>query len=408
MSARLSNTWAKDLINSSSTAVAADVTVVGGGIAGLTAAITAAEEGCRVQLYEERATLGGRAQTTGRPYLANLGGHALYSDGTFWDWLAERRLLPATVDRGSERLHYRRNGQVSERLTELGDALNVVVGDRAPVDISFRDWAERRVGSVATGLLIGFASLNTFEADAGRLSAAFVNERLRRTLKPNVARYVVGGWERLVRKLADRAASLGVSIETRQKVTVLPAPPVVIATAPAAARRLLREAKDGSAQRRVFLYDLAVGDEIVLPSGVLDLDEGIYIARYTAFDRSLAPPSEELIQISCGCRPGERLAEVQARIELVLDSIASTWRRQLRWSRRSLLAEATGAVDLPGCTWRDRPSVFFGRGIYRAGDYVAAPGLLSEVSFSSGREAGLAAAALVRAHRGPGVVRRRG
>jgi hypothetical protein len=42
---------------------------------------------------------------------------------------------------------------------------------------------------------------------------------------------------------------------------------------------------------------------------------------------------------------------------------------------------------MPGTTWRDRPAVDRGDGVYLAGDMVAAPGLLSEVSWASAIEA---------------------
>src|SRR5207302_1876984 len=57
------------------------VTVVGGGLAGLTAAIACAEKGARVTLYEAHRTLGGRARSTEAPYVANDGTHAFYADG---------------------------------------------------------------------------------------------------------------------------------------------------------------------------------------------------------------------------------------------------------------------------------------------------------------------------------------
>jgi hypothetical protein len=47
----------------------------------------------------------------------------------------------------------------------------------------------------------------------------------------------------------------------------------------------------------------------------------------------------------------------------------------------------TGALDHPGFSWRDRPAVDRGGGVYLAGDAVAAPGLLSEVSVASALEA---------------------
>lgn len=69
------------------------ITVIGGGFAGLTAAISAAESGAAVTLYEAHRTLGGRGRTAEGPYAANDGPHALYSRGPHWAWLRRRGLL---------------------------------------------------------------------------------------------------------------------------------------------------------------------------------------------------------------------------------------------------------------------------------------------------------------------------
>ena len=74
------------------------ITIVGGGLAGLTAAITCAEGGANVSLLEAHATLGGRARSSDGPYKANFGPHALYKDGPFWRWMAERK-RPRTVSK---------------------------------------------------------------------------------------------------------------------------------------------------------------------------------------------------------------------------------------------------------------------------------------------------------------------
>ncbi|GAA3229326.1 hypothetical protein GCM10020256_42230 [Streptomyces thermocoprophilus] len=57
------------------------LTVIGGGFAGLTAAITAAEAGAKVTVYEAHHALGGRARTADGPYRTNEGPHALYNGG---------------------------------------------------------------------------------------------------------------------------------------------------------------------------------------------------------------------------------------------------------------------------------------------------------------------------------------
>jgi hypothetical protein len=56
-------------------------------------------------------------------------------------------------------------------------------------------------------------------------------------------------------------------------------------------------------------------------------------------------------------------------------------------------------VDTPGSTWRDRPPIDQGDGIYLVGDMVAAPGLLSEVAHHSALHAARLAATRARSSR---------
>ena len=56
--------------------------VVGGGLAGLTAAVEIASHGHAVELYEQSKSLGGRAATPHQEgYAANWGPHAVYQAG---------------------------------------------------------------------------------------------------------------------------------------------------------------------------------------------------------------------------------------------------------------------------------------------------------------------------------------
>src|ERR1700709_2261093 len=71
------------------------IEVVGGGLAGMVAAIECAEQGAEVLLHEARDSLGGRARSTEGPFRANFGPHALYKGRSNWVWLVDRNLLPA-------------------------------------------------------------------------------------------------------------------------------------------------------------------------------------------------------------------------------------------------------------------------------------------------------------------------
>jgi hypothetical protein len=86
-------------------------------------------------------------------------------------------------------------------------------------------------------------------------------------------------------------------------------------------------------------------------------------------------------------RDGETQADALARVEAVLEAGYRGWQQRTRWQRRGLVDGGAGAVDPPGTTWRDRPAIDRGDGRWLAGDRVAAPGMLSEVSFHSARGA---------------------
>jgi hypothetical protein len=121
---------------------------------------------------------------------------------------------------------------------------------------------------------------------------------------------------------------------------------------------------------------------------VSDLDEAGWIERFTAPDPSLAPAGEELVQAQMPIRPGEHVEQAAARLETLLDGSLSDWRERETWRRRQVMDGRSGALDMPGSSWRERPAIDRGDGVFLAGDMVAAPGLLAEVAWASGVEAG--------------------
>jgi phytoene dehydrogenase-like protein len=377
------------------------VNVVGGGLAGLVAAITAAEAGAGVELTEARTELGGRARTSAPPYLANEGPHVVYGDGPIWPWLKARGLdggAPGIPLRSATGYRFRVGGRL--RLSPPpGPMLRLLTGVRltAPVDRDFRSWTTERFGAAASELAVGLLGVVTFDADPGRLSAAFAWERLTRLLTtiPPAPRYIPGGWGTMIDRLAGHARALGVTIRTGVRVTELPAAPVVVATSLPAAATLLGDPGLRWESGATAMCDLGLTGRRGDPFLVWDLDERGWIERYTLPDPTLAPAGEALIQAQLPIRPGESTAAVTGRLERFLDTGVPGWRDRVRWRRDAVARGRSGALDLPGTSWRDRPAIDRGDGVFLAGDQVAAPGLLGEVSFTSAVQAASLAAGRV-------------
>jgi phytoene dehydrogenase-like protein len=365
------------------------VTVVGGGLAGLVAAVACAEGGARVTLHEAHRTLGGRARSTAPPYVANEGTHVFYSDGPAWAWLAQRKLVTPAARLSARELaglRVRRDGALRRGLPAGLVGLLAQRWRTAPVDRDFTTWASGIGGPETARRAANLMGVVTFDADPGRLSAAFVWERLLRVTTPRypAVRYVLGGWGTVVDRLAARARRLGVEIETGSRVDALPAVgPVIVATELEAARRLLGDATLDGESGRCALLDVGIERREEDAFVVSDLDEAGFAERYSGPDPSLAPPGHELVQAQMPLRAGESKAEGLVRLERVLDLGLPGWRERTTWRREAVAAARTGALDLPGSTWRDRPAIERGDGVYLAGDRVAAPGLLSEVSLAS-------------------------
>ncbi len=378
------------------------ITIVGGGIAGLTASITAAEGGASVRLLEAHEAVGGRARSVGGPYKANFGPHVIYKDGPLWAWLAERDLLPAYSGPPLAGIRFRWQGTV-RRTPPLGTipAVLRLRGRQAPVDQDFRGWVTSHADERTAAMLSAAAGVYTFHHDPGELSAAFVWQHSVRVLlsPPPTARYLIGGWNALVGALESRVRQLGVEIETGHRIDALPDAPVILATELGQARELLGDSSLDWLSGHTVCIDLGLEHRRGDPFVVSDLDEAGWIESFSAADPSLAPDGEELVQAQMPIRPGESADQAGLRLERLLDASLPHWRERESWRRRQVMVARTGALDRPGQTWRDRPAIDRGDGVFLAGDMVAAPGLLSEVSWASGVEASSLALGTIRAER---------
>lgn len=383
------------------------ITVIGGGLAGLTAAIVCAEAGARVRLLEAHDALGGRARSSTGPYKANLGPHVIYKDGAFWEWLEDRNLLPRYAGPPLSGVRFRWQG-TARRLPPLSTVPSILRlrGREAPVDVDFRSWVTAHSDERTAEMLSAAAGVYTFHHDPGELSAAFVWKHSVRVLlsPPPTARYLIGGWNALVGSLEGRIRQLGVEVETGHQVDVLPQTQTILATELDRASRLLGDDSLSWPSGNTVCIDLGVSHRRGDPFVVSDLDEAGWVERFSAADPSLAPAGEELVQAQMPVRPKESTDQAALRLDRLLDASLPDWRERETWRRRQTMTARTGPLDYPGQGWRDRPAIERGDGVFLASDMVAAPGLLSEVSWASAVEA--SQLALTAAERGRVQLRR--
>src|SRR2546421_11014787 len=113
-----------------------EITVVGGGVAGLVAAISCAEAGERVVLIEASRELGGRARTLDGDFRANFGPHVIYSDGASWAWLRERGLTPSSKGSPLNGVRFVYDGRSRQRPPlSLVRAVLRLRHEAAPIDV---------------------------------------------------------------------------------------------------------------------------------------------------------------------------------------------------------------------------------------------------------------------------------
>ena len=428
-----------------------DVVVVGGGLAGLTAAVVASSAGARVTLLEARSGPGGRARSDRvGGFVLNEGAHALYVDGearailerlgvqapgwvpppTGAAGLVDGRLALLPVDARSLLRTTLLSWQAKPGAARLLAALPRL--DPADlVGVTVAEWSSTATTDATTRrLLLALVRVATYTEAPDHLDAGAALAQVQRSLSGSV-RYLDGGWQRLVDQLRAIAVRRGVTVRTDTRVhAVRPAPDggvalelsggattragsaVLAVGGPRHAASLLgsgRSVLAAAAGRAVASTVSALDVCLDVPWGtgprfVLGIDEPLYLSLHGPV-ADVAPPDGSLVSLVRYHDHGEVEDPVRTsgRLEAMLDTVRPGWRDHVvhrRFGQRLVVtADVPGAAS-GGLAGRTAVTGTGVPGVLVAGDWVGPSGMLADAAVASGDDAGrraASAAAQVRA-----------
>jgi phytoene dehydrogenase-like protein len=379
--------------------------IVGGGLAGLTAANALAQPDRKVTLLEQSEHLGGRAATRQEAgFFLNLGPHALYRGGpamrTFKEWnIPFEGHLPA-----QDKTHLVYQGKkfpliastaslltspllgVAEKL-EAGNLFRLLAAGKAPKQ-SMRDWIEDHARSPKVrGLAAALTRLTTFTADHDHLSATAALQQLALAFAHNVE-FLDHGWQTLIDGLSARARSLGVEIRCNaplESIAFRDADGIILAVPPAAVETFTGVRFPNLRPVRVAVLDLGLG---ALPENAanfgLGIDQPLYYSVHSAAAK-LAPEGSALIQmakyLAFDTNPGSDPARDRADLEQFADLLAPGWRDRVTVSR--FLPNMTVSHAMATTEGRPDVDVLNKEAVAICGDWVGPENMLTDAAVSS-------------------------
>ena len=410
---------------------ACDIVVVGAGIAGLVAAITATEGGARVALVDAHAP-GGRARTTERDgYWYNIGPHALYLQGHLLRFLSARGLEPKGGVPGASTVRLIRDGTLwplsaspldlartkllSQRSRVRLLSLMARLGKADTAQWVGRPWAEwlgNEPDDVA-GIIQMFVRTGSYVNAPARFDAAAALEQFK--LARGGVRYLDRGWQTMVDAMVATFTAAGgqvmsgttaLSVETSGTGAAVTTPDsrlvaravVLAGLAPEAVMRLTGAAIGGLEHtgRAVgaSVLDIALTREHA--GLVFGIDEPLYLSPH-APTAQLAPAGAGLVSVMRYTPDDEvmpmepeavrrRLDDLAAQAGIRSEDIVHT-----RYLHHLVVTNGFPAAAAGGLPGRPRTNVLNMPGLYIAGDWVGRRFQLADASSSSGEDAARAA-----------------
>ncbi len=410
-----------------------DTAIIGGGLAGLTAAAYLARAGRPVTILEKSSSLGGRARTKDNHGFAfNLGPHALYRKGAGVQILRDLGVEFSGKIAGTDgafaiasgRKHTMPGGAVSLLTTSLLNLpakmeaakllANLPKLNAAACDhLTVREWLDQTVQQPKVQHLVqALFRVSSYANDPKRQSAGAAIRQLQMALDGGVY-YLDHGWQTLVNGLRAVVAQAEATIHTEASVTAierdaqkftihwangksLAASTVILAMSPTDAATLVKgnEALTNYAKTaipvRAACLDVAL-TRLPQPHARfgLGIDAPYYFSVHSATAK-LAPHHGALIHVAkyLPTNANEKAQTIEQELEQVFDLLQPGW-RELVVERRFLprMTVTNALVTAGGLTRRPSPAVPGLAGLYIVGDWVGSEGQLADASFASAKAA---------------------
>jgi phytoene dehydrogenase-like protein len=399
------------------------VVVVGAGLAGLAAGVTAARAGSPVIIFDGRSP-GGRARTETRDgFRFNQGPHALYRGGPGRRVLSR---LGITTTGHPPRL---RGGQVlvgghprSFPKTQLAMTVARVAVSSATRQAgrSASEWiGSLRLRRDAARYLAAFIRNVSYVADLDHMPADLAITQMRTALRG--VDYLDGGWQQLTSGLLSCASAAGAQVRSHARVGPIEGTPgawevhagaeviraaavVVAAGRPAAARRLLPiDPGWENMDSEVTAACLDLGLRRPGAPYTLGIDEPLYLSPHSP-PGDLAPAGCELVHAmrygaSTPAADREQLWNLASSAGISHDDVVVE-----RFLPRMVVVSCLPSPQ-QGLAGRTPVTVPGAPGLFLAGDWIGPQGWLCDGSLASGERAGLLAAQAAQDSSSPRIAR---
>lgn len=411
-----------------------DVIIIGAGIAGLSAALTATHAGRRTLVLDAHRP-GGRARTTEHDgFSYNIGGHALYRGGHLRGLLDRHGIAVTGGKPDGTRVRLLRDGVLTSLALRPTDMLRTtLLGRRDRVRVlallasvqrgkpeslvgkSVDDWLGDHPLPVRqfVDMLI---RVSTYTNAPATLDAGAALQQLQHALGAGVD-YLDHGWGSMVTSMIDTIRSRGGQVVTGAEATsivadgslvevavgdrTLRAPAVIIAAGgPSLVERLTGVQPEGidrlTAPVQAATLDLALNR--VHDGLVFGLDRPLYLSPHAPAAR-LAPEGCGLVSLMHYVPVGEKSTpnadreadRTELRALARMAGIADADVVHESYSHRLVVSHGSPSAAGGGLRGRPNTNALSMTGVHVAGDWVGPVGLLADASAASGEAAAQAA-----------------